>query len=86
VSICPAVIRRQGEPTHYRAARSQADIGHDHEELLMYVPYQFLKSLHEETLRVAAGDQLAATARSRHGRTRRTSHRLVRILLLRATA
>jgi hypothetical protein len=63
VSICPAAIRSEGEANTGRR-------GHDHEERVVYIPYQFMKALQDDRLQTAARDARAlAVRRAPRGRT-----------------
>jgi hypothetical protein len=66
MSICPAVIRSEGEVSIRGPGR-----GHDREEPAVYIPYQFMKAVEEDRMRVAARDGRAAVARRERRRMRR---------------
>jgi hypothetical protein len=64
VSICPVAIRSEGEANTGRR-------GHDHEERVVYIPYQFMKALQDDRLQTAARDARAlAVRRAPRGRRR----------------
>jgi hypothetical protein len=69
MSICPAVIRSEGEVSIRGPGR-----GHDREEPAVYIPYQFMKALEDDRMRAAARDSRAAEAR-RARRSRRRARR-----------
>jgi hypothetical protein len=66
MSICPAVIRSEGEVSIRTPGR-----GHDREEPDVYIPYQFMKAMEDDRMRAAARDGRAAVARRERRRRRR---------------